>query len=78
MKKIYYFKCKRYREFKNLEISNIFYKTLAISIVCGKCGSKCKRIFTEGEPIDILKFLGLIKNIELLWKFRERKRKTLD
>ena len=29
----------------------IFYKTLVISIICSKCGSKHKRIFKEEESL---------------------------
>ena len=60
MKKIYCIKCKKFRKFKNPEISYFFYKALVIS---SKRDSKCKRIVKEEEPIEILKILGLIKNI---------------
>ena len=36
-----------HRKFKNLEISYLFYKTLVISIICSKCGSKHKRTFKK-------------------------------
>ena len=39
-------------------------KTLDIYFVYGKCGHEYKKIFKEEESIDILKFLGLITNIE--------------
>ena len=38
-------------------------KHLFFSIICGKCGSKYRRILKEKELIEILKVLGLIKNI---------------
>ena len=41
----------------------MFDKTLVLSIVCDKCGSKDEKIFKE-ESIEILKVLGLIKNME--------------
>ena len=63
MKKIYCIKCKKFRKFKNPEISYFFYKALVISIISSKRDSKCKRIVKEEEPIEILKILGLIKNI---------------
>ena len=55
-----------HRKFKNLEISYLFYKTLVISIICSKCGSKHKRTFKKKKLIEILKILALIKNIQLL------------
>ena len=39
-------------------------KTLDFYFVYGKCGHEYKKIFKEEESIDILKFLGLITNIE--------------
>ena len=41
----------------------IFEKTLALSIICGKCGSEDETVFKEEELIEVLKILGLIKNI---------------
>ena len=38
-------------------------KTLVLSIICSKCGSKDKEIFKEEESIEILQILGLIENI---------------
>ena len=57
MIKIYCIKCKIHRNFKNPGISYLFYKTLVIFIICGKCGSKCKRIFKDVKSIEILKIL---------------------
>ena len=71
MIKIYCIKCKIHRNFKNpgisylfykrnfknQGISYLFYKTLVIFIICGKCGSKCKRIFKDEKSIEILKIL---------------------
>ena len=45
-KKIYCVEFKKYKKFKNPKIS-YFYKKLVISIICGKCGSKRKIIFTK-------------------------------
>ena len=39
MKKIYWIKCIKYRKFKNPKILYIFDKTLALSIICGKCNA---------------------------------------
>ena len=63
MKKIYCVKCKKHRKIKNSEMSYLFYKTLVISIIYGKCGSKEKIIFKEEESIEILKTLGFIENL---------------
>ena len=49
-------------KFKNTKISCIFYKTLVLSIICGKCGIKDGKLLNKGEPIEILKILGLNKN----------------
>ena len=62
MRKIYCIKCKKYKEFKKTERSYICYKILLFSSIC-KCGSEGKRIFMEGESIEIIKILGLINNI---------------
>ena len=42
---------KNITKFKNLKISYLFYKTLVISIVCGKCDSKRKIIFKEKSQL---------------------------
>ena len=48
---------------KTLKYQRLFNKILGISIICGKCGSKDDELFQEEESIEILKILGLIKNI---------------
>ena len=55
--------CGKHREFKNPKISSILDKTLLLSIICSKYGNEYKKIIKEGESIEILKILGLIKNI---------------
>ena len=52
-----------YRKFKNPKISLIFVKILALSIVCSKCKNEDGKIFKEEESIEILKTIGLTKNI---------------
>ena len=37
-------------------------KTLVFSIICSKCENENEKIFKE-ESLEILKFLGLFKNI---------------
>ena len=41
----------------------IISKTVVVSIICRKWGSKHKRVFKEGESIAILKIVGLLKNV---------------
>ena len=53
----------KYKKFNNLKLWYIFEKTLFLSIICSKCGSKDEKIFKKEELIEILKPLGLIKNI---------------
>ena len=48
---------------KTPETSYIFDKALFLSNICDKCGSSDEKIFKEEESIEILKILGLIKNI---------------
>ena len=62
MKKIFILSVKNTQNLKILKYLIFFYKTLVISVICGKYGSKCKRIFKEKESIEILKNLGWIKN----------------
>ena len=64
MKKTYSFKCNKYRRFRNPKISYIFDKTLVFSISWEKCGSMNEKIFKGEKSIDILKIVGLIKNLE--------------
>ena len=47
MKKTYWIKCNKYRNFKNSKISYIFDETLILSIVCDKCGSKDEKRFKD-------------------------------
>ena len=63
MKKIYCVIYGKYRKFKNPKVSYIFEKTLVLSIICSKCENEAEKIFKGGESIEILKILGLIKNI---------------
>ena len=73
LKYFQWLKWKKYGKFKKPEISIFFYKAFVISIICGKCGSKHKRIFKEEESIQVLKILDLIKNKWLLNKYGETK-----
>ena len=63
MRKIYYIKCKRYKEFKNPKISYIYYKDLLLSSICNNCGSEDEKMFREDESTEILKVLGLTEDI---------------
>ena len=67
MKKLNYVICGRYSKYENPKISYIFNKkTLAFSIIYSKCKNKDKKMFKEEESIEMLKILGLFKNILLL------------
>ena len=62
--KIYCNVYSEYRKSKHPKISSIFKKALGLSIVYGKCGHEYKKMFKEKKSIEILKILGLIRNIE--------------
>ena len=67
MRKIYCTKCERYIKPKNFvkpKISYKCYKTLILSSICNRCGSKDEQMFKQEESIDISKILGLINDIE--------------
>ena len=63
MKKIYCVIFEKHRKFKILKISYILDKTIVLSIICSKCENEVEEMFQEEESIEILKFLGLIKNV---------------
>ena len=63
MKKLYCVICSKCRILKNPKISYIFEKTLVLSIICSKCKMEDEKILKEEESIEILKILGLFKNI---------------
>ena len=65
MQKLYCVICGQYTKFKNPKISNILKKTLVILIICSKSKNEDEKIFKEEESIEILKFLGLVENIQL-------------
>ena len=62
MKNKYCVICGNYRKFKILKY-HIFSKKHQFSVNCSKCENEDKKIFKEKESIEILKVLGLIKNI---------------
>ena len=55
------------RNFKNLNYLIVVIKLL--SSICDNCGSIAEKIFKEVESIEILKFPGLIENIQLFHKY---------
>ena len=61
MTKIYWTKCKKYKELKKPYISYICDKTLFLSSICDKCGSVDEETFKEKK--SILKIFGLIENM---------------
>ena len=66
MMKIYCNVCNKYGKYsklKNLKLSNIFKKSLGLSIVYSKCRHEDKKIFGEEESIKIKNIIGLILNI---------------
>ena len=63
MKKICCVICGKNRKFKKPRISHILKKSLVLSVVSNKCKTEDERIFKEEESIEILKTLGLIKDI---------------
>ena len=63
MKKFYCAICGKYRKFKNPKISYILEKTLVLSIIWSKCNNEDEKMSKEEEAIEILKILGLFKNI---------------
>ena len=52
------------RKCKNNNILSIFEKTLLLSVIYSKCGSKNEKTFTGEQSIEILKIVDLISNIE--------------
>ena len=64
MKKIYYSKCKTYKEHKKPKMLYICDKILLFSSICNKCGSEDEKVFKEEESTEMLKILGLINDIE--------------
>ena len=63
MKKLCCVVCGKYRKFKNPKISYIFERTLVLSNICSNCKNESEKTSTEEESIEILKILGLFKNI---------------
>ena len=59
-KKIYYVVSGKYRKFKNPKILYILEKTLVLSIISSKCGSKNEKIFKEEASTEILKILDFV------------------
>ena len=58
--------CSKYRKFEKPKISYLLEKTLVLSVICNKCKIDDEKLFKEEGPIEILKILGLIENIQLL------------
>ena len=63
MKKLCCVVCGKYRKFKNPKISYIFERTLVLSNICSNCKNESEKTSKEEESIEILKILGLFKNI---------------
>ena len=63
MKKLYCAVCGKYREFWNPRTSYIFEKKIVLSIIWRKSFNEDEKTFKEEESIEILKIIGLIKDI---------------
>ena len=63
MKKLCCVVCGKYRKFKNPKISYIFERTLVLSNICSNFKNESEKTSKEEESIEILKILGLFKNI---------------
>ena len=63
MRKLYCVICGKYRKFKKPKLSYLIGKTLVLSIICSKYKIEDEKLFKEEQSIEILKILGLIKNI---------------
>ena len=63
MKKLYCVIFGKHRKFKNPKILYIFEKTLVFPIICCKCKNEDEKIFKDEESVEILKIIGLFKNV---------------
>ena len=63
MKTLYCVNSSKYRKFEKPKRSYLLEKTLVLSIIYSKCKNEDEKLFKEGEPIEILKIIGLIENI---------------
>ena len=68
MKKLYCVICGKYKKFEKPKISYLLEKTLILSIIYSKYKNEDEKLFKKEESIkeesiEILKVLGLIKNI---------------
>ena len=53
--------CGRYRRFQ--KVSYLLEKVISLFITCSKYKNEGEKLFREQEPIEIIKFFGLIGNI---------------
>ena len=63
MKKLFCVICGKYRKFEKLKMLYLLEKTLVLCIIFKKYKNVDKKLFKEGELIEILKICGLIQNI---------------
>ena len=78
MKKLYCVICGMFIKFEKPKLSYLLEKTLVPSVICSKCKNEDQKIFKQEESIEILKIIGLIENIQVLWKYDWRKHYNLD
>ena len=62
-KKLYCFICGKYWKFGKDKTSYLLEKTSLLSIICSKWKNEDEKLFKGEESIEIVKILGLIKNI---------------
>ena len=63
MKKLYCVLYGKYRKFEKPKTSYLVEKTFVLCIIYSECKNEDKKLFKEEKSIEIVKILGLIKNI---------------
>ena len=67
MKKLYYLICGMFIKSEKPKLSYLLEKMLVPSAICSKCQNRDQKIFKLEESIEILKIIGLIENLLLIW-----------
>ena len=68
MKKLYCVICSKYRKFEKPKISYILKKILVVFIICCKCKNEDKKLFKEGESIELKTTPGFKKCKSIIQK----------
>ena len=74
--KIYFNVCNKYRRSKKTKILYIFRKTSSLYILYNNYVHEHEKTFQEVESIKIIKFLGLVNDIEVYQKIYKCLKKT--